>query len=408
MQHVAEVTEPILYAIIDKCVACGGSELTKFLDLDQQPLANNFHDGTGGGQHFPLALNFCSKCYHTQLSICVEPSLMFDHYLYVTGTSLTLRVYCDWFAEFVSNRESIQNGSVLDIACNDGTQLDSFKKLGWKTFGVDPARNLFGLAAEKGHVVTNSYWPTVPTHPQMHVITAQNVCAHTAHPLEFLQGVKAALVSTGTAYIQTSQSQMYQRNEFDTTYHEHISFFSANSMRTLAHRAGLVLTEIHIAPIHGDSYIFVLKHPGAQIMPSVQHTVDREIEQQRHLLEFYQSFGQNARHILTDLKQAVSECQNAGIPVVGYGAAAKGMTVLNANNIKLDWIVDDNQLKQGLFTPGLDIPIKNKSSLEISDPIVVIPLAWNFFNEIKTNVSQIRKNKSTRYILYFPKVQFLD
>jgi len=408
MQPVTEVIEPILYTILDKCVACGGSELTKFLDLDQQPLANNYHNGTGGGQHFPLALNVCSECYHTQLSICVNPSLMFDHYLYVTGTSQTMRDYCNWFAEFVSNRENIKNGSVLDIACNDGAQLDSFKKLGWETFGVDPAKNLFGLAAEKGHNVINSYWPIVSTHPPMHVIIAQNVCAHTAYPLEFLQGVKAALMPTGTAYIQTSQSQMYQRNEFDTTYHEHISFFSANSMRALAHRAGLVLTEIHITPIHGDSYLFVLKHPGDQIMPSVQHTIDKEIEEQRHSPEFYQRFGQNARNILTDLKQVVSECQSAGIPVVGYGAAAKGMTVLNANHIKLDWIVDDNQLKQELFTPGLDIPIKNRSSLEIPGPIVVIPLAWNFFNEIKANVNQVRKNKPTRYILYFPEVKFMD
>jgi SAM-dependent methyltransferase len=330
---------------------------------------------------------------------------MFDHYLYVTGTSQTLRDYCNWFAEFVDTREDLDHGNVLDIACNDGTQLDSFRKLGWKTFGVDPAKNLFEIALEKGHMVRNAYWPI--SYPQMDVITAQNVCAHTPNPLEFLEGVKKSLTPDGTAYIQTSQSQMYQRNEFDTTYHEHISFFSANSMKTLAERAGLVLTDIVITPIHGDSYVFVLKHQGAEVMDSVQNTIDKEAKEGRHNPNFYQMFGLNARSIVEKLKDLVTRCQAEGTPVVGYGAAAKGMTVLNANDIQLDWIVDDNELKQGLLTPGTNIPIKDRSSLDIDEHIVVVPLAWNFFDEIKSNVEDVRKGKSTQYVQYFPRVMFV-
>ena len=92
--------------------------------------------------------------------------------------------------------------------------------------------------------------------------------------------------------------------------------------------------------------------------------------------------------------------------MVGYGAAAKGMTVLNANDIQLDWIVDDNELKQGLLTPGTNIPIKDRSSLDIEEHIVVIPLAWNFFDEIKSNVEEIRQDRSTQYVQYFPRVMF--
>jgi SAM-dependent methyltransferase len=330
---------------------------------------------------------------------------MFDHYIYVTGTSQTLRDYCDWFAKFVTDRENLKQGNILDIACNDGTQLDSFRKLGWKTFGVDPAKNLFDIALEKGHMVRNAYWPI--SYPQMDVITAQNVCAHTPNPLEFLQGVKKSLTVNGTAYIQTSQSQMYQRNEFDTTYHEHISFFSANSMQTLAARAGLVLTEIEITPIHGDSYVFVLKHEGADIKNSVTETIRKEGKEGRHNEMFYKQFGINAESIVRKLKDLVTKCQKVGTPVVGYGAAAKGMTVLNANDIQLDWIVDDNELKQGLLTPGTNIPIKDRNSLDIDEHIVVIPLAWNFFDEIKSNVEEIREGKSTQYVQYFPNVMFV-
>ena len=405
MQNAIKDTEQKSYTTLDRCVACGGSNLVQFLDLAKQPLANNYHDGSGAGDSYQLGLNLCTDCYHTQLPVSVDPKAMFDHYLYVTGTSQTLRDYCDWFAEFVDVREDIDHGNILDIACNDGTQLDSFRKLGWKTFGVDPAKNLFEIALEKGHMVRNAYWPI--SYPQMDVITAQNVCAHTPNPLEFLEGVKASLALNGTAYIQTSQSQMYQRNEFDTTYHEHISFFSANSMNTLAKRAGLVLTDIVITPIHGDSYVFVLKHPGAEIKNSVTETIRKEAKEGRHNPNFYQMFGNNARKIVEQLKDLVTRCQNEGTPVVGYGAAAKGMTVLNANKIQLDWIVDDNELKQGLLTPGTNIPIKDRSSLDLDEHIVVIPLAWNFFDEIKSNVEEIRQNKSTQYVQYFPRVMFV-
>jgi SAM-dependent methyltransferase len=405
MQNAIETTEQNSYTTLDKCVACGGSNLEQFLDLAEQPLANNYHDGTGGGELFKLGLNLCTDCYHTQLPVSVDPKAMFDHYIYVTGTSQTLRDYCDWFAKFVTDRENLKQGNILDIACNDGTQLDSFRKLGWKTFGVDPAKNLFDIALEKGHMVRNAYWPI--SYPQMDVITAQNVCAHTPNPLEFLQGVKKSLTVNGTAYIQTSQSQMYQRNEFDTTYHEHISFFSANSMQTLAARAGLVLTEIEITPIHGDSYVFVLKHEGADIKNSVTETIRKEGKEGRHNEMFYKQFGINAESIVRKLKDLVTKCQKVGTPVVGYGAAAKGMTVLNANDIQLDWIVDDNELKQGLLTPGTNIPIKDRNSLDIDEHIVVIPLAWNFFDEIKSNVEEIREGKSTQYVQYFPNVMFV-
>ena len=178
-------------------------------------------------------------------------------------------------------------------------------------------------------------------------------------------------------------------------------------MTTLAKRAGLVLSDVHITPIHGDSYVFVLKHEGANIENSVTETIRKEGKEGRHNPMFYKQFGLNARKIVEQLKDLVIRCQKAGTPVVGYGAAAKGMTVLNSNDIQLDWIVDDNELKQGLLTPGTNIPIKDRSSLSIDDHIVVIPLAWNFFNEIKNNVEEIRKGKSTQYVQYFPNVMFV-
>lgn len=393
----------LMYTTLDKCLACNSTNLVQFLDLANQPLANNYHDGSGAGPAIPLGLNACTDCWHTQLTVSVDPSVMFDQYVYVTGTSQTLRNYCDWFAEHITSKENITIGSVLDIACNDGTQLDCFKKRGWITYGVDPAKNLFDTCASKGHDVTVAYWPIV-TLEKFDVITAQNVCAHTPNPLEFLIGAKDSLAEHGSIFIQTSQSQMYQRNEFDTTYHEHVSFFSVNSMRELALRAGLVLTDVELTPIHSDSYLFTLRHPGSEVNDSVQDMINLEWSQGRANLLFYLQFGENAENILTDLKLTVDQFRSQGLKVVGYGAAAKGMTVLNAANIQLDWIVDDNPLKQGLFTPGTNIEIKDRTSLSKDDDLVIVPLAWNFFDEIKENIQELRGTKHTKFIKYFPEV----
>lgn len=129
------------YKSLTKCVACDSDQLTPVLDLGVQPLANNLlTDRSQAHASYPLQLNRCEHCYHTQLSVAVKPELMFKHYLYLSGTSQTLRTYCDDFAQRATDRLGV--GSVLDVACNDGTQLNSFRKLGWQTSGIDPAENL--------------------------------------------------------------------------------------------------------------------------------------------------------------------------------------------------------------------------------------------------------------------------
>ena len=423
------------------CVACNGSNLEMFLDLSSQPLANNYHDGSGGGDEYPLGLNLCRECFHAQLTYSVDPEVMFSHYLYQSGTNQTFRDYCDWFAQYVTDTVPFDPAkhpgriTVLDIACNDGTQLDSFKKLGWNTQGVDPAANLAAIAKLKGHDIIVDFWPseeykkdTGINQRKPTVIIAQNVLAHTPDPLIFLQGCREHLDAGGVVFIQTSQCNMFANNEFDTVYHEHISFFGVGSMDVLASRAGLRVVAVEKTPIHGESYLFTLckdvEYQDFNLIgsPTVQlfsdswyknYTLDtnsffkvltEEVEQGRENVEFYRDFAANADKVLDDLEDAIKEYRDKGITVVGYGAAAKGMTVLNARNIQLDWIVDDAPLKQGLFTPGTNTEIKDRSSLDIDEEIVLIPLAWNFFDEIKRNVEEIRSDKPTTYLKYFPRL----
>jgi predicted TPR repeat methyltransferase len=394
---------------LENCICCGVRDLFVVLDLNTQPPANSFHSVDEQIQDYELKLMGCSNCWHTQLSIAVDPAELFKHYLYVSGTSQTLKDYFEWFAkQYDTVNQDSHAPRVLDIACNDGSQLDSFKRRGWRTWGVDPAENLVPLAQAKGHTVVCDFWnKTVAKQlPKFHLITAQNVFAHTAEIDEFLQACKLVMQQDTKLVIQTSQAYMFDRNEFDTIYHEHISFFSTSSMEAVCERNGLHLNSVSISDIHGSSYVFEI---GLSDNPD--ETVNEFLtnESHRYVREFYNQYGANATACLLDLKQFVEQQKSLDKTVIGYGAAAKGMTVLNAGQILLDYIVDDNPLKQGLLTPGMNIPVVSKEHLlEEPDNIVVIPLAWNFYDEICGRVKDLRPLHKDLFVRYFPSLDAVN
>jgi ubiquinone/menaquinone biosynthesis C-methylase UbiE len=337
--------------------------------------------------------------------VAVNPDLMFKNYLYVSGTTKTLRDYFDWFAKYMSIKYG--GKKVLDIACNDGTQLESFKNLGFDVYGVDPAENLAEKSRAKGVNLTVEYWneKIAETLPKMDIITAQNVFAHNSNPSEFLKACSLVMDDDSILAIQTSQADMFTNNEFDTIYHEHISFFCVNSMDSLCKRNGFVIWDVLKPSIHGNSYVFILKKMTDWNYKTVVPKVARMIEQERRDIVFYDNWANKVKKIVQDLKTIILEHKAKGFKVVGYGAAAKGNTLLNFGNIALDYIVDDNEMKHGFLTPGMNIPIKAPSALESEDNLLVVPLAWNFFNEIKGKVKIIRKEKNTKFVLYFPVLQ---
>ena len=393
-----------MYKRLDKCVCCTNSDLFEILDLGSQPLANSFHDENEVLEEYELKLMGCNLCWHTQLSIAVDPSVLFKNYLYVSGTSQTLKDYFDQFATRYTARFE-KPGMVLDIACNDGSQLDSFKERGWRTFGVDPAENLYSSSIQKGHFVINEFWTEeiADKLPNMDLIIAQNVFAHTAEPLEFLNSCKKIMNHGTLLIIQTSQADMFANNEFDTIYHEHISFFSVMSMKKLAGLAGLHLHNVYKTPIHGTSYVFELGMLPVKLTRSLVEHIKEEIT--RYNKGFYQRYKHNVNDSMFNLTKTLNHMRKMGRKVIGYGAAAKGMTVVNFSKIELDYIVDDNPLKQNKLCPGSNIPVYSSAKLEEeSNNIVIVPLAWNFFDEIKDKVKKIRPNNKDIYIKYFPKI----
>ena len=392
------------------CVCCGKHNLSLVLDLNKQPLANSYHKESEVLEEYPLGLNLCEDCYHLQLTHIVNPDLLFKDYLYVSGTSQTLKDNFEWFADFVLeytdncrwNWPNPRVNSVLDIACNDGSQLDCFKSKRIETYGIDPAENLYELSS-KNHNVICDYFDSDLYDRTFDVVIAQNVFAHNSNPKKFLDDCEKIMHDHSFLFIQTSQSDMIKNNQFDTIYHEHTSFFNINSMNELVKRTGLHLVDVIKTPIHGISYLFVLyKSPMNQY--KVQNLIDVEREVGLYSKKTYDSYKQNVLSIVKSFKDII-ESVYGKYPVIGYGAAAKGNTLLNFADVKLDYVIDDNELKQGLYTPGANIEIKSVELLKEygeDDSILFVPLAWNFYDEIRKRIVAVRDNSNDRFLKYFP------
>jgi len=389
------------------CICCGKKNLKTILDLNEQPLANSYHDNTVEQKTYPLKLNLCKNCYHLQLSHIVNPDLLFKDYLYVSGTTKTLRDYFDWFAWYVSMKfETKAFPSVLDIACNDGSQLDSFKQFNWSTFGIDPAENLYPLSS-KNHNVVCDYFSADKFDQKFDVIIAQNVFAHNENALQFLNDCDQLMDEDSHLFIQTSQAELIASNQFDTIYHEHLSFFNINSMNELAKRSNLKLIDIMKTSVHGISYVFIFSKKESTL-ELVKNSLDIEKERGLVSLGTYDTYKENIEKIVSDFKKTIQDFKDKNHKIIGYGAAAKGMTFLNYAKIYPDIIIDDNPLKQGLYTPGgntLIASIDYIKNLGDGEKVLFVPLAWNFYSEIRERIKKVRDNPNDCFLKYFPNVK---
>ena len=397
---------------IKSCLACGSSKLFLQLNLGTQALANNCIDNLQIDEpEFPLAVNRCEDCFHLQLTHAVDPMLIYTHYLYVSGTSKTGRDHFEWFANFAQEYMGLEASSVLDIGCNDGTQLDYFKALGLQTYGIDPAKNLYETSSKNHKIYCDFFGPNlidtlVKDKVRPDIIVAQNSFAHNPDPVAYLTSLKQIMNYDTRFFIQTSQADMVLNNEFDTIQHEHVNFYNINSMNELCNRAGLKLIDAIKCPIHGTSYIFVVGR-GAGRPAHIANLIEMEAAQGLLSPATYNHWSANVKELIEHLCVVVADAKANGYAVIGYGAAAKGNTLLNSAKIKLDAIVDDNPLKQGLYSPGMNVPIVPIEFLDTfaeDARVMFVPLAWNFYKEIKQRIKAKRTNENDLFLRYFPEV----
>lgn len=393
---------------ITNCIACGSEALVPVLDLGYQPLANSYKKNKEDPeQSFPLAINRCTHCYHVQLTHQVNPELMFKDYAYVSGTAKTQLDYFDWFVDQIVKIKGSTPKTVLDIGCNDGSFLNAWGGTGATTYGVDPAENLYPVSSKNHNVhlgfFTGNEYPGI----KFDIITCMNAFAHNANQLELLKNAKERLSDDGLMFCTTSQADMILNGEFDTIYHEHVSFYNIYSAQALCRRAGLNLIDVIKHPIHGTSYIFVISK-DMTLSQKVKNLIDDEMIKGLYDPKTYTEYAEKCYKVAELFARTIRLYRERGIPVVGYGAPAKGNTLMNFAEEGPDFIVEDNPLKQMLFTPGLGVPIQPSGYLTLNyfetQPVCFVPLAWNFYDEIVSKIKTIRPAHTHKdiFVRYFP------
>jgi SAM-dependent methyltransferase len=382
------------------CLVCGAPEPKLFLDLGSTALANRFiaEDELGMPEpSYPLRVGFCETCTHVQLLDRVPPHAMFDDYLYISSASDTLKKHFDELSRILIGRLGLdERALVVDIGCNDGTLLDAFRRNSGgrvPVLGVDPARNLAAAVAHLG-IERHEVLFTAETASAIArekggaaLITATNTFPHIQDLPDFIAGLKNLLAPGGVFVAEMHYLvDILDQVAFDTVYHEHVSYWSLGPLQRLMQEHGMEVVDVERLPIHhGQLRVFVQRRGEGQVRESVAQLLDKEEQRGLRKFETYVHFAEQVQRIRIDLTRTLARLAESGNRVVGYGAPAKGNTLLSFLNLgidKLEYIVDKSPFKQGRYTPGMHIPVVSPSRLTSDRPEYVLLLAWNFQDEV--------------------------
>jgi len=398
------------------CLVCALDTVEEFADLGSTALANKFLEAaelSAPESKYPLKVGFCHTCGHVQLMERVPPASMFEDYLYVSAASDTLRTHLYDLSDVVVKRFDLgADDLVVDIGCNDGTLLSGFKRHGVRTLGVDPARNLAmragadGVDRYVGFFNSTTAKEIVERFGQAAAITATNTFPHIPELRDFIQGIDIALAPGGAFVIEAHYLiDILDQVAFDTIYHEHVSYWALGPMIRLFEEAGLQVVQAERLPLHhGQLRVVVQRRGQGRVDPSVAEIL--ALEEARGLRTFatYQQFARQTTEIKHTLQRMLQDLRACGQRVVGYGAPAKGNTLLGFLDIGpdlVDYIADRSLLKQGRYTPGVHIPVVSPDRLLTDQPDYVLLLAWNFADEIMEQQAEYRR-RGGKFIVPVP------
>lgn len=412
-----------MYRVLTACRICGSTKLVKYLHFGMMPLANAYVNPGSDEKElgFPLEVFFCEHCALSQLSIVVEPEIMFSNYAYHSSISKTFQKHCHDLA--VRAKEFLQKKSpfIVDIASNDGCLLREFKKEGFKVLGVEPAKNLAAMANQEGIETLPFFWDEIVAkkilqrHGAPDIITATNVFAHVDDVKSFIQNAQLLLADEGVLAIEVPYAlNLIKKNEFDTIYHEHLSYFLVKPIQYLVEHEGMELRDVQELPIHGGTIrVFITKkeNTGFRKNPeNIQSFLDREKTEGLDSINSYLDFVSKLLDFKIGLLQTLSRLKKEHLRIAAYGASAKGNTLLNYCGVSadfIDFIVDETPEKQNKLYAGNHIPIFGLAELEKRKPDVLLILAWNFAREIMEKTKEHEK-RGGKYIIPIPKVRMLS
>ncbi len=380
------------------CRLCDGKALSKVFSLAPTPLANAFvrrEDIDKPQRLYPLDLYFCEQCGHLQLLDVVDPVELYEHYVYVSGTSPVFVKHFSQYADYVIDQfDPPEDGLVVDIGANDGTLLGFFKRRGRRVVGVDPAIEISAQATAAGIPILNEFFtPTLAErirdeHGSASVITANNVIAHIDDLSGVMLGVRRLLAPTGIFVFEVSYLvDVIEKTLFDTIYHEHLDYHAVGPLVQFFDRCGLQLVEANCVDSHGGSLrgVAQLKGGPRPVGKSVPAATEIEMRMGLGRSEAYRDFAAHVDALKTRLVDLLHALKTQGKRIAGFGAPAKATTLLYHFEIErgvLEFIIDDSPMKQGLYSPGSHIPVVPSQELYRRRPDYVVILAWNFADSI--------------------------
>jgi SAM-dependent methyltransferase len=421
MTSTATVSDPNpLATTARRCRSCGAELQNTFIDLGMSPLANSNIDPARMDRmepFYPLHAYVCHECFLVQLEEFETPEAIFSDYVYLSSYSESWVEHARRYVEMVTARFDLNERSqVVEIASNDGYLLQHFIKRKIKALGIEPAANVARIAQGKG----------IPTHvaffgeataralsangTRADLIVANNVLAHVPGLNDFIEGLSIMLKPGGVVTCEFPHLlRLMEESQFDTIYHEHFSYFSLLSVSKAFARHRLAVIDVEELPTHGGSLRIYVAHADDRSLtvgPRVADLLRREREKGLATLEPYKAFAGKAAATKRKLLRFLIEAKSQGKTIVGYGAPAKGNTLLNYCGIRsdfIDYVVDLNPLKQGRYLPGTRIPIFSPEKIRETQPDYVLLLPWNLRGEIMGQMAYIR-DWGGRFVTPLPEV----
>lgn len=405
------------------CRFCGAQLHRTFVDLNRSPLANSFlseEDISSGEAFYPLHVYVCDSCLLVQLQEFERAENIFKDYLYFSSYSESWLRHCLEYAQAMTARYGLGNQSmVVEIASNDGYLLQYFKEKGIGVLGVEPAANVAKVAQDKGidsHVAffgANTARQLADAGKTADLMAANNVLAHVPDINDFVAGFKILLKPQGTATFEFPHLQnLIEQRQFDTVYHEHFSYISLLFAEKLFKHHGLRIYDVEQLPTHGGSLRLFVCHEEAPFARTSRVDDVSRGEQQAGLdrVETYSRFASTVIDIKADLLQFLIEARKNGKTVVGYGAPAKGNTLLNYCGVGPEFVqytVDLSPHKQGRYLPGVQIPIYAPDHILETKPDFVLILPWNLKDEIVQQMARVR-GWGGKFVIAIPSLTIIE
>jgi len=400
---------------IANCRICSAPDIEELLFLGNQPLANAVRKSVDQAEEtYPLTLAFCKACGLVQIKETVAKSILFSHYVWVTGTSSTAKQFADVFYRRIRRMGFLRDKDfVLEIASNDGTFLKPFQAGGFKVLGVDPAANIAQMANKAGIETVNAFWnpeaaaEIVTRYGNPRFVFARNVIAHVSDLHGVVSGLGDCLNEDGIGAVEFHYAEeILQGLQYDSIYHEHLCYYSVRSITNLLIRLNLQPFHVEFSPISGGAVIVFFSKGSRPETKAWEDINRRETESGINSVVAWRAFADRCRRHRDQSREQLSAYHHTN--VVGFGASARSSTYLNFcgfTTTDIQMIIDNNPIKQGFYTPGSTIPIVPMDRGLAADPNLIFILAWNFKDEL---VKLCRKHGYTgRFLVPFPNEPYL-